>query len=1772
MTGENGTFFTKTNCIDGHFIIVGAEDRSCNDLLQITSMEYELSEHLRNHGFEAVVFFDPVRMTYCYDAESAYFIRHNRLRGSAAADNLSQQDPSQDDVSADGPLARFRRRRHNEQQHVENEEDIPFWTGALSIDDVYERLRLMLTQTRVRCAVVFSNMDFSGPDSGGLLSCLEQLSGRSIGEENIAVYMMRESALCQVKSMIAETNGAYGRFLRNVIEPRINATDPYHMRVIFLPRPNAHEIRNLINRLRLIGSSLPDNVMPGREERIYLNVETADIDKLAFRLADECGQKKWSLVNLSEILMNDTRSHSEPLSINNWQRIAPRDVSPYLTAADELNAMIGLDEFKQSFAERMAASEYFSGGNFHIPVHASRFSPPEQSAAIHGSFDLNIVLSGDPGTGKSTVAGLIARMYHELGLLSKGHTVNRAPGALLGVNEAITAEKVHEAVLEAIGGVLFIDEIYTWVDGDRGSTGLGQAAINQLTLDMSVYAGQLAFVIAGYKQRMNDFFRANQGLASRFPASSRFELSPYTGDQLNQIFHLQINRRNIDIPPEIERILPEFFKKWSQDKTTISDDAEAWGNAREVEGLTAAIDSNLAARYGKTQDFSERRTLKKEDFPKKLRDYLEAGEDTLESIQNEIRGMTGLDGIKKYFETLIQNIIYAPQNGKPPEPGRYIFMGPPGTGKTEVRKLLARLLWRLNLIKRRVPETVKAKDLVNGTNEEGIRTDLSAVLRRARGGMLFIDEAHQLLESAEGRRVITQLVPIVEDPEIRADTAFVLAGYTVEMETLLEQDAGLASRFPMSSRILFQSYSADELTDILEQFIYRSGQKTDDERDDKGNRIPGGDGFLNRTLVAMDHFLEKNTDENFGNGRFMREDYLSAATAMRSKRLHQVFGPRGKQALDAEKNFACGGVDEELKITFTKDDLPAFAARLFSANDLTLKRKTPEDSLNELISKDDLIRYANAMRESLDRPSSSVDQSSFSTGFVYAITGPIGCGKETAVRTFVKYLHSIGLLERDACFFAGKGDMEGEYVGHSVQKTRRLVNRCKKGGLAIVSPISMTDSGSHENSFGPEAMGALIGEIAKERFSTAFFLIDTKENMESVYRSFPQLQGLVQRTFDFEDLLPADIEKLFRLATQNKLAFSPELEKLLPDFFVNWTSDRGGHSENPAAWANGDEVTKLISTLETNWELSDNGTKEINGMECKYITQQEFPEELQHYLKKTSVISDEALRNMQNLIGMKGVKEAINNVRLHVSRGNNVMPGVYAFLGNPGTGKTMMAGYMGAALKAAGALKHGHVIARTARELDGHPEAWDYLIRLAKNGVLFIDEAYLLSTSVGGMQIIEKLLTTVENNRIMKDLCIIVAGYEWAMERQFFKANAGLFSRFGTSDSKIYFDDYNAEELVEILRIFAANAPKEPRISSRHPLELSQGFMDDSRQIFEAIIRQRNPDFGNARFVRNYLVDCYDRQLHRIEAEEARGYYGDEFTLTETDIPENYRGMIAEQKKRRDKLLCSNHFTTELFPGTLALSESEWLDQIDAATVFILIYENGRLLGSGSGCIISQNGIVLTCNHVVLDENGIYSPDRIFKIRVNTPGAVGGETHTFDCELLHQGHSGFDMALLKIKGDNFRYVPLAEEDADLQRLEEVLVKGYPLGRNLTGGDVDAVKSSDFKGSLSSIQRYAGFDRYYIDCSGKEGNSGSPVFSMKTRKLVGVFSGSIGHKSKDLTEEINYFYPIRYFWPFFTRRELPGRSGGADRDIPNAGAKDPPEPQQEGDNQTTDNKE
>ena len=232
----------------------------------------------------------------------------------------------------------------------------------------------------------------------------------------------------------------------------------------------------------------------------------------------------------------------------------PLEGDPYA----ELDELIGLGDVKK---------EVRSLANF-VKLQKQREAQGLKTAKV----SYHLVFYGSPGTGKTTVARIVGRIYKDLGVLKKGHTVETDRGGLVAKYMGQTALKTDTVIRQALDGVLFIDEAYSLVPEGGNSNDYGQEAISTILKRMEDYRDRLVVIIAGYKDEMKRFIDSNPGLQSRF--NRYIDFPDYSGGELTEIFKMYMKKNQYVLADGAEAFLKEQFND------VVAHKDRNFGNAR----------------------------------------------------------------------------------------------------------------------------------------------------------------------------------------------------------------------------------------------------------------------------------------------------------------------------------------------------------------------------------------------------------------------------------------------------------------------------------------------------------------------------------------------------------------------------------------------------------------------------------------------------------------------------------------------------------------------------------------------------------------------------------------------------------------------------------------------------------------------------------------------------------------------------------------------------------------------------------------------------------------------------------------------------------------------------------------------------------------------------------------------------------------------------------------------------------------------------------------
>lgn len=559
--------------------------------------------------------------------------------------------------------------------------------------------------------------------------------------------------------------------------------------------------------------------------------------------------EQYKLTNISQIL-REKQEYTYDAFKDNKVKSRSSDIN-------SLNQLIGLQEVKSQIQEFIDRIEL-------------RCSRGEDITHMNK----HMVFYGSPGTGKTTVARIVAGILKDLGLVAKGHLVEVGRADLVAGYVGQTAIRTRQVIDSAIDGVLFVDEAYQLAEG--GENDFGKEAVNALLARMENDRHRLVVIFAGYEQDMEKLYNINEGIKSRI--NTYLDFKDYTANELKQIFLLTA-RKYYSIPPETDLLIDEMMahvieykeRRYEQQRANYKVDIKKqtntykFGNARWVRNLLELIEGKVAAR----QKWSDTSKLLPEDLiglkMEELQDFVlgkrEKKQEQQESSIERINAMIGLTQLKSEIAKIVKQIQYdkmLEQQGMPiPHANvsrHMVFLGNPGTGKTTVARIMADIYYELGVLQKRTIVEVDRSKLV-AEYEGQTATRVNNVFESAIGGVLFVDEAYSLVRSKHdpfGQEALDTLVKRIEDNKDKL--VVILAGYEMEMREFIARNSGLRSRF--STYIHFQDYTPDEMLQILLGILGERGLEVTSDSKEK-------------LLVFISNELSNACRES-GNGRWAR--------------------------------------------------------------------------------------------------------------------------------------------------------------------------------------------------------------------------------------------------------------------------------------------------------------------------------------------------------------------------------------------------------------------------------------------------------------------------------------------------------------------------------------------------------------------------------------------------------------------------------------------------------------------------------------------------------------------------------------------------------------------------------------------------------------------------------------------------------------------------------------------------------------------------------------
>ncbi|MDF2882813.1 MAG: stage sporulation protein [Clostridiaceae bacterium] len=460
---------------------------------------------------------------------------------------------------------------------------------------------------------------------------------------------------------------------------------------------------------------------------------------------------------------------------------------------EKLNEIIGLEDVK-----KLLRSQYKI-----IAADEKR-----KSAGVNTKIEqnLNMVFAGNPGTGKTSIARLVADMLNSMGILKVGQLIETDRSSFVSEIPGETSKKTEAKFREAIGGILFIDEAYTLANDS-----LGREAIETLLKLIEDYSREVIVILAGYEKDMEDFFDVNIGLRSRFPLWTNFQ--DYNADELFEMSIKLIEAKGFKLSKNAFASLKKSFVDIYENS-----DAQS-GNGRMVRNYVEKLIRNQSIRISEndisvyemnlitTKDIEKISVYEydsKFDLEESLK-TLKVNEKAKDFLRNQYSVMKAESKRRKFG---IRIDINKNMN--------MIFTGEIGTGKRAVLNLLAEMYYDMGIIKAKGISELDGNEIIYMIGK-GMK--IEDILNKLIGKIVYIDNASVIMKDERYKDIEISLIKFIDNN--RGKIIITIAGEFREMKELILSDPSLNSRFPLW--LDFDNYSLEELVDFALHILNNKG-------------------------------------------------------------------------------------------------------------------------------------------------------------------------------------------------------------------------------------------------------------------------------------------------------------------------------------------------------------------------------------------------------------------------------------------------------------------------------------------------------------------------------------------------------------------------------------------------------------------------------------------------------------------------------------------------------------------------------------------------------------------------------------------------------------------------------------------------------------------------------------------------------------------------------------------------------------------------------------
>ena len=828
----------------------------------------------------------------------------------------------------------------------------------------------------------------------------------------------------------------------------------------------------------------------------------------------------------------------------------------------DMDTFIGMAEVKQAVRE-MAYSVQNS------LQRAERGLGEVQKMSMH------TVLTGNPGTGKTTVARKLGEILAAIGYLDSGHVVEVDRSKMVSPYQGETPKVVNQLCDKAMGGILFVDEAYTLApvsqSGERDNQ--GAQALETLMKRMEDDRDKFVVIAAGYRAEMDNLFRVNPGMRSRF--NYFLNLEDYNPDELFQILQVFASGKQYVFSAEAEKLarkmITELYNQRDKD----------FANGRTMRSLFDEICKRQARRLQQgnitLMTNEQLMTIEVADIPYEAPQTVDYSE-----CLKELDGMVGLTSVKKEITNLAGFLNLQIKRGETNtfQGKHYVFTGNPGTGKTTVARIMADVFKRLGILSRgQLVEADRSKLVAGFAGQTAIKTN--QLIDSAMGGVLFIDEAYTLKSNDQdsfGSEAIDTLLKRLEDD--RGKFICIVAGYTNQMHDFIDSNPGLKSRFTQT--IHFDDYNPDELTQI---FINMATAKNFVMEED-----------VKAALHRQFEQIYLRRDKNFGNAREARRIFNETVERQSQRLVQQMNQPDVQVCDDSADGFS---FDDMYRLTV--EDLPM--AKAASARSLDEVLKDLDDFIGMTSVKNAIRRLAVQsmfIKQRAAMGAGNVQQMAMN----FVLTGNPGTGKTSIARKMGELLQAMDILPTPNVVEASRATLVGKYMGETPKIVNSMCDKAMGGILFIDEAYTLSDQ---NDQYGKEAIDTLMKRMEDDRGKFVVIAAGYQDKMEEFLQMNVGLASRFTHKLHIEDYKEDELLAIFKkMAEKEQYQLSPAAEFKALDVICKMVNTKD------ESFGNAREIRNLLN--ETIQQLS----LRVSALPPEQITKETYqliqPEDIKDFM------------------------------------------------------------------------------------------------------------------------------------------------------------------------------------------------------------------------------------------------------------------------------------------------------------------------------------------------------------------------------------------------------------------------------------------------------------------------------------------------------------------------------------------------------------------------------